>query len=123
MRCYGHTRDDEGIPVDDASEDATAAIARPLGLRTIVPERNFGHGGNQKTCYCEALRAGACADIVIMLHPDDKDSPKLPGAMAQMIVSGHYDLALGSNLRRSVVYGLAVIRCAVMHTRWGRRAR
>jgi len=87
---------DDIICVDDASRDDTVAIAKRLGLRTIVHDRNLGYGGNQKTCYREALSIGA--DIVVMLHPDYQYSPRLLGALAQMIASGHYDIALGSRV-------------------------
>jgi glycosyltransferase involved in cell wall biosynthesis len=59
---------DEVLVTDDASADATVAVARRLGLRTLVHASNRGYGANQKTCYTEALRLGA--DVVIMLHPD-----------------------------------------------------
>src|SRR4051812_12635900 len=59
---------DEVLLIDDASTDATPEIAVRLGLKTFVHDRNLGYGANQKTCYREALRAGA--DIVVMLHPD-----------------------------------------------------
>jgi glycosyltransferase involved in cell wall biosynthesis len=97
---------DEVVLVDDASDDATAETARRLGLRTIVHEKNLGYGGNQKTCYAEALRVGA--DIVIMLHPDYQYSPKLAGAMAYMVASGHYDVVLGSRIlaQNSVAAGM-----------------
>ena len=58
----------EVILVDDASPDGTADLARDLGLHVVVHRENRGYGGNQKTCYREALDAGA--DIVVMLHPD-----------------------------------------------------
>ena len=54
--------------VDDVSHDATVEEARRLGIRTIVHRENRGYGGNQKTCYTEALTMGA--DIVVMIHPD-----------------------------------------------------
>ena len=38
---------DDLVLVDDASRDGTAALARRLGLRTIVHERNLGYGANQ----------------------------------------------------------------------------
>src|SRR5262245_63614025 len=79
---------------DDASTDATATVARELGIHTIVHPRNRGYGGNQKTCYREALATGA--DIIVMVHPDYQYSPKLVTAMAGMIMSGHYDLVLAS---------------------------
>ena len=87
---------DEVILVDDGSNDQTAEIARSLGISTFVHPRNRGYGGNQKTCYAEALRRGG--EIVVMVHPDYQYSPKLIVAMASMIASGHYDVALGSRI-------------------------
>jgi len=87
---------DEIIVVDDRSMDDTVAEARRLGLHTILHERNRGYGGNQKTCYLEALRRGA--DIVVMLHPDYQYTPKLIPALAHCISSGLYDVALGSRI-------------------------
>ena len=87
---------DEVILVDDASRDDTAEKARELGIHTIIHVENRGYGGNQKTCYREALSKGA--DVVVMLHPDYQYSPRLITAMASMIVSGHYDLVLGSRI-------------------------
>lgn len=87
---------DEIILVDDASYDGTVDIASKLGIKTIVHSENRGYGGNQKTCYAEALRLGA--DIVVMIHPDYQYSPRLITAMASMIASGHYDVVLGSRI-------------------------
>ncbi len=87
---------DEVILVDDASHDETVALARHLGIPTIVHERNLGYGANQKTCYRQALSRGA--DIIIMLHPDYQYSPKLITAMASMLGVGLYDLVLGSRI-------------------------
>ena len=87
---------DEVILVDDASRDHTARIARELGIRTIVHRQNRGYGGNQKTCYETALGLGA--DVVVMIHPDYQYSPRLVTAMASMVVSGHYDVVLGSRI-------------------------
>src|SRR4026209_66667 len=56
------------ILVDDGSTDRTLEIARELGLEIFVHDRNYGYGANQKTCYTEALRAGA--DVVAVGHPD-----------------------------------------------------
>src|SRR5262249_12539836 len=49
---------DEVILADDASGDGTAALARSLGIRTLVHDTNQGYGANQKTCYREALERG-----------------------------------------------------------------
>ena len=47
---------DRVILVDDGSNDETLQIAKELKLEVFVHARNFGYGGNQKTCYTEALR-------------------------------------------------------------------
>jgi glycosyltransferase involved in cell wall biosynthesis len=87
---------DDVILTDDASNDATAEIARGLGIHTLVHEANRGYGGNQKTCYAEALRRGA--DVVVMLHPDYQYEPRLVTPMAGMVASGVYDIVLGSRI-------------------------
>jgi len=87
---------DEVVVTDDASSDDTVRVARELGLRTLVHQRNLGYGGNQKTCYAEALRLGA--DVVVMLHPDYQYSPKLLVPMISMITDGPYDVVLGSRV-------------------------
>lgn len=87
---------DEVVVTDDASADDTAAIARRLGLRTLVHGENRGYGGNQKTCYQEALRLGA--DIVVMLHPDYQYTPKLLPSMIGLLTDGPFDVVLGSRI-------------------------
>ena len=87
---------DDVVLVDDASRDRTSEIARKLGLKTIVHEKNLGYGGNQKSCYRAALELGA--DIVIMVHPDYQYTPKLIPAMASMIAYGEFDAVLASRI-------------------------
>ena len=87
---------DHVVLVDDQSRDHTAEIARSLGIRTIVHSKNLGYGGNQKTCYKEAIKLGA--DVVIMVHPDYQYTPKLITAMASLIAEGLFDCVLGSRI-------------------------
>jgi glycosyltransferase involved in cell wall biosynthesis len=87
---------DEVLLVDDKSSDETVALAREIGLTVFLHEKNLGYGGNQKTCYREALKRGA--EVIVMLHPDYQYSPKLVGSLAGMIASGEYDIALGSRI-------------------------
>ncbi|TAL23279.1 MAG: glycosyltransferase family 2 protein, partial [Nitrospirae bacterium] len=87
---------DDVLLVDDASSDRTAETAKSLGIKTIIHPENKGYGGNQKTCYREALRMEA--DIIIMLHPDYQYTPKLIPAMAYLIESGEFDAVLGSRI-------------------------
>lgn len=84
------------ILVDDQSHDETARIAEDLGMKVFIHPENRGYGGNQKTCYRQALASGA--DIVVMLHPDYQyDATKIP-EMVQPILDGRADLVLGSRL-------------------------
>jgi glycosyltransferase involved in cell wall biosynthesis len=87
---------DQVLLVDDGSSDNTAALSRRLGLPTLVHRKNVGYGGNQKTCYTEALARGA--DIVVMVHPDYQYDPRLVTAMASLIGAGVYDVVLGSRI-------------------------
>jgi 2-polyprenyl-3-methyl-5-hydroxy-6-metoxy-1,4-benzoquinol methylase len=84
----------EVILVDDASPDATVTVARDLGIRVVVHHENRGYGGNQKTCYKEALEAGA--DIVVMLHPDYQYDPKAVPLLIAPILAGDADMTFGS---------------------------
>ena len=85
------------ILVDDGSTDATLEVARQLGLEVFVHNRNYGYGANQKTCYTEALRAGA--DIVVMVHPDYQYDPTLVPQIIEPIVKDRADVVLGSRLK------------------------
>jgi glycosyltransferase involved in cell wall biosynthesis len=88
---------DQVIVVDDASQDETTAVARSLEKAQVFTHpANLGYGGNQKTCYRQALEEGA--DIVIMVHPDYQYTPKLIPAMVSMIGNGLYDCVLGSRI-------------------------
>jgi glycosyltransferase involved in cell wall biosynthesis len=64
---------DEVLLVDDASCDETVEVARRLGIK-------LG------------------ADIVVMVHPDYQYSPKIIPALAGLVASGEYDVAIGSRI-------------------------
>jgi glycosyltransferase involved in cell wall biosynthesis len=87
---------DEIVVVDDHSRDDTMALARALQLKAIRHPHNVGYGGNQKTCYMEALRDGAT--IVVMLHPDGQYDPEVIPEMIRPIREGRADMVLGSRM-------------------------
>lgn len=95
-RAIPHDVVDAVLLVDDASDDATLDVAARLGITAIRHDSNAGYGANQKTCYAAALAAGA--DIVVMLHPDYQYEPRLITALASLVASGVYDVALGSRM-------------------------
>ena len=87
---------DEIVLVDDHSRDDTTQLANSLNLKAIRHPHNVGYGGNQKTCYMEALRDGA--DIVVMLHPDGQYDPAIIPEMIKPIQEDRADLVLGSRM-------------------------
>jgi glycosyltransferase involved in cell wall biosynthesis len=87
---------DEIILVDDHSRDRTVEIARRLGLRVFVHEKNKGYGGNQKTCYREALRLGG--DIMVMVHPDHQYDPTVIPQLIAPLLNDECDAVFGSRM-------------------------
>ena len=87
---------DEIVLVDDKSSDNTVELARRLNIRVIWHPHNVGYGGNQKTCYLDALQRDP--DIVVMLHPDGQYEASLIPDLIRPIVEGRADLVLGSRL-------------------------
>src|SRR3954470_14051053 len=95
---------DEIILVDDKSTDDTVALARRIPqLHVVWHPHNVGYGGNQKTCYLQALQHDA--DVVVMLHPDGQYEPSLIPAMVEPILHGEADMVLGSRFLGDPVAG------------------
>jgi glycosyltransferase involved in cell wall biosynthesis len=87
----------EVILVDDGSNDQTVKLAKKLGLKTFVHPANLGYGGNQKTCYWEALKSKP--DIVVMIHPDYQYDATLTEELIKPLVDRRFDIMLGSRIR------------------------
>jgi len=86
----------EIILVDDGGKDETVAIAKRLGLTVFKHFHNMGYGGNQKTCYWEALKRKP--DIIVMLHPDYQYDGSLMGELIRPIIDNRYDIVLGNRV-------------------------
>ena len=87
---------DDVVVVDDHSRDRTVAVAARLNLYTVVHAKTRGYGGNQKTCYREALARGA--DICVMVHPDHQYDPKSIPALVAPLLAGECDAVFGSRM-------------------------
>lgn len=85
------------ILVDDQSRDNTASVAKRLGITVFSHTRNLGYGGNQKTCYYEALKENP--DVVVMLHPDYQYDAKLIEELIRPILDERFDFMFGSRIQ------------------------
>jgi glycosyltransferase involved in cell wall biosynthesis len=88
---------DEVLLIDDASMDRTAEIAGRLGITVIKHDQNKGYGGNQKTCYDNALKKNA--DIIAMVHPDYQYDPRVIPFAVGFIQTGICDIIIGTRIR------------------------
>ena len=84
------------ILVDDQSKDKTVAVSKKLGINVFAHPNNLGYGGNQKTCYWEALKLDP--DVVVMLHPDYQYDATMIPYLVQPILDGKYDYMFGSRI-------------------------
>lgn len=89
---------DDVILVDDASRDETVSVARTLPIHVVVHPKNRGYGGNQKTCYREAVARGA--EIVVMVHPDHQYDPKAVRQLVETMVANDRLAVFGSRMVR-----------------------
>lgn len=99
------------ILVDDNSTDDTVVVAEKLGIKVFKHSNNLGYGGNQKTCYWEALKLKP--DIVIMLHPDYQYDATLIEDLISPIIAGRYDFMFGSriaNKKQALKGGMPVVK-------------
>ena len=84
------------ILVDDASKDNTVEIARAAGLIVFEHLTNRGYGGNQKTCYKEALKLNA--DIVVMVHLDHQYDATMIPHLIRPLLNNEADAVFGSRM-------------------------
>ena len=85
------------ILVDDRSTDNTINIAKKLGIKVFTHATNLGYGGNQKTCYSQALKLDP--EIIVMLHPDYQYDGSLIGELVRPIKVGRFDFMFGSRIQ------------------------
>lgn len=93
------------IVVDDASDDASAEIARSCGdarVELVRRDHNGGVGAAMKLGYTRALALGA--QIVVKMDGDDQMDPAQLGALIAPILRGQADYAKGNRFasRRAI---------------------
>ena len=82
---------DQVIVVDNASTDATAAIARSMGA-LVISEKRRGYG---QACL-SGIATLSAPDIVVFLDGDYSDYPEEIPSLIEPILSGRADMVIGS---------------------------
>jgi rSAM/selenodomain-associated transferase 1 len=93
------------IVVDNGSDDATEAVARAAGAE-VVPEPQRGYGA---ACLA-GVRAAAGADVILLMDADGSDDPADAARIAQYVLSGEADLAIGSRARGATEKGALTLQ-------------
>ncbi len=85
------------ILVDDCSKDNTIKVAKRFNIKVVSHNKNLGYGGNQKTCYREALKLNP--EVVVMLHPDYQYDASLIRELIRPIMENRFDFVFGSRIQ------------------------
>ena len=93
------THADKIVVVDDGSKDYTANIAEKLGAIVIRHETNLGYGAAIKSCFLAAKDLDA--DILVTIDADDQHNPEEIPKVVGPILSGEYDVVIGSRFDRA----------------------
>lgn len=101
---------EEIIVVDNGSEDATASVARAAGARVVYePHRGYG-----SACYSGLLAAQT--EALLLMDADGSDDLAGAALVAQRVLSGEADLAMGSRVRGRCEPGALTLQQRVGNT-------
>ena len=82
---------DEIIVVDDGSVDKTAEVAKRMGVKVIINDKNLGKGG----ALCRGLK-DCQSDVILFLDADLCGfKPEDADRLLQPVLSGEWDMTIG----------------------------
>ncbi|WP_287585359.1 glycosyltransferase family 2 protein [Candidatus Borrarchaeum sp.] len=82
------------IVIDDGSIDSTADVARSLGALVVKHKKNLGKGNAIRTAI-ETLKNNK-TEVIVFIDADGQDNPDFIPKLAEPILHGKADLAIGS---------------------------
>jgi hypothetical protein len=98
------------LVVNDASKDGTGSVVEKLGIELLNLPYNLGIGGAVQTGYKFALEMGY--DAVIRLDGDGQHPPEEAARLAEPVLNGEADMAIGSRYLSEGNYEPQVLRKA-----------
>jgi glycosyltransferase involved in cell wall biosynthesis len=90
------------VVIDDGSSDRTATVARELGATVVSLATNLGYGAAVQTGFRYAMRHGY--DLGVVMDADGQHDPTGIPLLAEAVLSGRADVAVGSRFRGRMNY-------------------
>jgi hypothetical protein len=90
------------LVIDDGSRDGTAAVAASLGAEVVTLPVNLGYGGAVQTGFRYAVEQGY--DLAVVMDADGQHDPAGIRLLAETVLSGQADVAIGSRFRGRLAY-------------------
>lgn len=90
------------VVIDDGSRDGTPRIARSLGATVVSLPVNVGYGGAVQTGFRYGVRHGY--DLCVVIDADGQHDPAGIPRLADAVLSGEADVAIGSRFRGRMAY-------------------
>jgi glycosyltransferase involved in cell wall biosynthesis len=90
------------VVIDDGSRDNTAAVAAGLGAAVVTLPVNLGYGGAVQTGFRYAVEHGY--DVAVVMDSDGQHDPAGIHPLAETVLSGQADVAVGSRFRGHIAY-------------------
>lgn len=100
------------VVVDDGSSDDTSKIAMDMGVDVVRLPVNLGVGGAVQTGYLYALRHGY--DVAFQCDADGQHRPDQVEFLISPVLSGEYDVVLGSRFLKDTGYKAPIARSSMM---------
>ncbi len=101
------------VVIDDGSRDATAAVAASLTADVVSLPVNLGYGGAVQTGFRYAVEHGY--DLAVVMDSDGQHDPAGIALLAETVLSGQADVAIGSRFRGRMAYHQPWVKRLGMH--------